>query len=184
MSMLLIARILVGLALLTLGRRLYWLFVAGVGFVTGLALAPRLLPDASDLVIAVAALLLALVGALVALVAQRVLIAVVGFLAGGAIGALLVRAFASRPDDLIIAIAYATAGVLGAIITVILFDWALIALSSLAGATLIAGSLADVMALPPLVALALVLVLAALGALVQARAWPPPTVGAGPGRRA
>jgi hypothetical protein len=182
MSALLIARIAVGLALLVLGRRLYWLFVAGVGFITGLALAPRLLPDASDLVIVVAALLLALVGALVAVVAQRVLIAVVGFLAGGAIGALLVRAFA-RPDDLVMTIAYVVAGVLGAIITILLFDWALIALSSLAGATLIVGSLGEAMGLSPPVALALVLVLAVLGALVQARAWPPPIVGARPGRR-
>ena len=34
----------VGALLLTLGKRLFWLFVAGAGFLAGLQFAPRLLP--------------------------------------------------------------------------------------------------------------------------------------------
>ena len=64
--MLLIGRVLVGLLLLVLGRRLYWLFVAGVGFLYGLKLAPVLMPEQSETVIVIVALVLALVGALVA----------------------------------------------------------------------------------------------------------------------
>ena len=43
--------LLVGLVLLVYGRRLYWLFVAGVGFLAGLELAPRFFPDQSELVV-------------------------------------------------------------------------------------------------------------------------------------
>jgi len=42
--MLPISRILVGLVLLVLGWRLYRVFVAGIGFLAGLELGPRLLP--------------------------------------------------------------------------------------------------------------------------------------------
>jgi hypothetical protein len=42
--LLVLGRILVGVLLLVLGRRLYWLFVAAVGFLYGLELAPRSCP--------------------------------------------------------------------------------------------------------------------------------------------
>ena len=41
--MLLISRLVVGLLLLVLGRRLYWLFVAAIGFVTGPVVAAAVL---------------------------------------------------------------------------------------------------------------------------------------------
>src|SRR5215470_17532196 len=90
--MLMIGRLLVGLVLLLFGRRLYWLFVAGIGFLTGLELAPRLFPDRPEWVILAAALGLALVGTVLAIVAQKVIIGLVGFLAGGGTGVLLLRA--------------------------------------------------------------------------------------------
>ena len=87
--MLLIGRLLVGLLLLVLGRRLYWLFVAGIGFLYGLELAPRLLPEQSEAMIVIVALVLALVGALVAVVATKVVLGMIGFVAGGGIAVLL-----------------------------------------------------------------------------------------------
>src|ERR1700704_2024213 len=57
----------VGLILLFWGRRLYWLFVAGIGFLTGLALAPDLLPGWPDWLILLAALVVAIVGAVIAI---------------------------------------------------------------------------------------------------------------------
>jgi len=132
---------LVGLALLVLGRRLYWVFVAGVGFVTGLTLAPRLLPHASELTIAVVAVALAVAGALVALLAQAVAVGITGFLAGGAIAALLLRNIAHTSDAVAFAV-YVAAGIVGVALSLMLFDSALILLSSLAGAALLAGSAA------------------------------------------
>ena len=78
----------VGLVLLFWGRRLYWLFVAGIGFLTGLALAPDLLPGWPDWLILLAALVVAIVGAVVAILAQRLTIGLIGFVAGGGIGLL------------------------------------------------------------------------------------------------
>ena len=100
--MLLIGRVLVGLLLLVLGRRLYWLFVAGVGFLYGLKLAPLLMPEQSETVIVIVALVLALVGALVAVVATKVVLGVIGFVAGR---------FAEAPTNHVLIKNYAVVGV-------------------------------------------------------------------------
>src|SRR5215471_16650199 len=71
-SMVPFVRIVVGLALLLLGRRLYWLLVAGIGFLTGMELAQWLLPGRPEWVFLVLALGLALVGTLAATVAQLI----------------------------------------------------------------------------------------------------------------
>ena len=166
--MLLVARILVGLLLLGFGRRLYWLFVAGVGFVAGLQLAPRLLPRDSDVLVVVVALGLALVGALVAVVATKVAIAVAGFVAGGGIAALILGNLGVEASALNVGICL-VAGIVGAVLMLAVFDWTLIALSSLAGASLLvlaASSFADV---PRALAGFAVIVLAVIGALFQAR---------------
>src|SRR5437879_752879 len=84
--------LLVGLVLLVYGRRLYWLFVAGIGFLTGLALGPRLLVGQPEWMILLVALVLALIGALLAAVAQKFVVGLIGFLAGGGSGVLLLRA--------------------------------------------------------------------------------------------
>lgn len=167
--MLLIGRLLVGLLLLVLGRRLYWLFVAGIGFLYGLELAPRLLPEQSETAIVIVALVLALVGALVAVVATKVVLGMIGFVAGGGIAVLLLG---NLGIDRVIAVAvYLIAGVIGAVLLLVLFDWTLIVLSSLAGASLIAMSLERLLQVPPIAGTVLVLVLAAIGALIQAGLW-------------
>ena len=164
--MLLIGRVLVGLLLLVLGRRLYWLFVAGVGFLYGLKLAPLLMPEQSETVIVIVALVLALVGALVAVVATKVFLGVIGFVAGGGIAVLLLG---NLGIDRVIAVAvYLIAGVIGAVLLLVLFDWTLIVLSSLAGASLIIMSMERLLPMPPIAGTVLVLALAAVGALIQA----------------
>lgn len=166
--MLVILQALVGLVLLLFGRRLYWMFVAGIGFLTGLALAPRLLPPQPDVVIVLLAVALAVVGAFVAVVAQTVIVAAVGFLAGGGIGVLLVRALAIDGDVVALAV-YAIAGIAGAWLSLVLFGPALIVLSSLAGAGLVAGAAASLLDLPSLATFGLLVGLAVLGVLIQAR---------------
>jgi hypothetical protein len=168
--MLLIGRLLVGLLLLVLGRRLYWLFVAGIGFLYGLELAPRLMPEQSETVIVIVALVLALAGALVAVVATKVVLGMIGFVAGGGIAVLLLGNLGI--DRLIALAVYLIAGVVGAVLLLVLFDWTLIVLSSLAGASLIVMSAERLLHFPPPIAeTVLVLVLAAVGALIQAGLW-------------
>lgn len=168
--MLVMSRIVVGLLLLFLGRRLYWLFVAVVGFLYGLELAPRLLPEQSETMIVVIALGLALVGALVAVVGTKVVLGLTGFVAAGGIAALLVPAL--RIDSGLVATGiYLVAGLIGAMLFLLLFNAALIVLSSLAGSWLIVVSAARLLELSPGAAKVLVIALAAVGILFQSRFW-------------
>jgi hypothetical protein len=160
--------IFVGLVLLVCGRRLYWLFVAGIGFLTGLALAPDLLPGRPEWLILLTALAVAIVGAVVAIVAQRLTIGVIGFVAGGGIGLMLLRALGlggSAPGW----IAYLVAGVIGLALMLALFEWALILLSSLAGANLIVAGVVARFPLPQGIAFVVLIGLVLIGAVVQAQ---------------
>jgi hypothetical protein len=166
--MLVMSRILVGLLLLVLGRRLYWLFVAAIGFLYGLELAPRLLPQQSETVVVIIALGLALVGALVAVVGTKLVLGATGFVAGGGIAMLLLQNL--RIDSGMVATGvYLIAGLIGAVLFLLLFDTALIVLSSLAGSSLIVLSAERLLEVSPIVGTALVIVLAAVGILIQAR---------------
>jgi hypothetical protein len=168
--MLVVSRILVGVLLLVLGRRLYWLFVAVIGFVYGLELAPRLLPHQSETVVVIIALGMALVGALVAVVGTKVVLGITGFVAGGGIAALLLQNL--KIDSGLVATGiYLVAGLIGAVLFLLLFDTALIVLSSLAGACLIVASVERLLGIPPSAGTVLVIVLAAVGILIQSRVW-------------
>jgi hypothetical protein len=178
MTTLAASRLLVGILLLLLGRRLYWLFVAGVGFVTGLELAPRVLPHHSETVIVLVALALAVVGALIAVLATKVVVGLIGFAAGGGIAALLLPSLGIEAGAAQL-IVYVVAGVVGALLLLVLFEWALILLSSVAGATLLGVTVEPLLGVPPRLTSVLIVVLAVVGALVQAR-----IVGTAPDRSA
>jgi hypothetical protein len=175
--MLPIIAILVGLLLLLLGRRLYWLFVAGIGFLTGLELAPRLLPGRPEWVVLVTALGLALVGTVLAILAQKFIIALVGFLAGGGTGVLLLHTLGVESDALTWLV-YLASGVVGLLLVLMLFEWGLVLVSSLAGANLIVGGAVELSRLSQPIALVAMIVVAVIGIIVQA-SW----LGAPPRRR-
>jgi hypothetical protein len=175
--------IIVGLVLLVCGRRLYWLFVAGIGFLTGLALAPDLLPGRPEWLILLAALVAAIVGAVVALVAQRLTIGLIGFVAGGGIGLLFLRGLGIG-GEASGWIAYLIAGIIGLVLMLALFEWALILLSSLAGANLIVAGVVARYPLPQTVALVLLIGLVLIGVVVQARRPGEPPVRRPPAPRA
>ncbi len=165
--MLRVIGILVGLPLLLFGRRLYWLFVAGIGFLTGVELAPRLLPGRPEWVILVAALGLALVGTVLAIVAQKFIIALVGFLAGGGTGVLLLRTLGLE-GEVLTWIVYLASGVVGLVLVLALFEWGLILLSSLAGANMIVAGVENSVALSQGIAFVVMIVVAVIGIVVQA----------------
>ena len=169
-----VAGILVGLVLLGYGRRLYWAFVAGVGFLTGLALGPRLLPGQPEWMMLTVALVLALAGAVLAVVAKKLVIALTGFFAGGGIGLLLLR-HQGITGAVPAWVVYLVAGIVGLLLVRMLFEWALILLSSLAGASLIVAGVEGRVALSQGLALLLVIVVALIGIVLQAglRRQPP-----------
>src|SRR5262245_48941944 len=92
-------RIVAGVLLLILGRQLFWVFVAVVGFVVGMDWAARLLPDAGGLMQVLVAVALGILGAVLASLFYQVAIAVAGFLAGGQLGVELLKVVAPSSDQ-------------------------------------------------------------------------------------
>lgn len=125
----------VGLALLFFGRQLFWLFVAGAGFAFATIVTAELLKGLADWAIVIA-ILAGIIGALLAIVLQRLAIGLGGFLMGGYLAFTLTDQF----DASLVWPAFFIGGILGALLVLVLFDWALIVLSSLTGAVLIVGS--------------------------------------------
>ena len=160
-----IVSILIGLVVLFFGRKLFWLCVAAIGFAAGVELAPHLVQDPSALLSLTIALLLGIIGALLALFLQKIAIAVLGFLAGGKLAGAIAAAFFvhyAQHSTIIFVIG----GVIGAILLLVLFDWALIVVSSLIGAHLIVYQ--STIALPQSGSIILFIGLAVVGILVQA----------------
>lgn len=154
---------LIGAALMLAGRKVFWLFVAGAGFVTGLSLASRLVhsPDWMTLLIGLGVGFLA---ALLAVFVQHFAIVLAGFLAGGYI-AMQFLLLLNLPHGWLPWLAFLPGGLIGAALVNAFLDWALITLSSLAGASLIIQTF-DLQRGPGLLLFAL---LTAAGISTQAR---------------
>ena len=133
-------RILTGLMLIVLGRQIFWLFVAGTGFVTTMEAVGQLTTGWSEWTMVIVALLAGIFGALLALFLQEVAVAVGGFFAGGYIMMALLRMFEVQIPTLtwMLPLIGAVAGLILALLT---FDWALIVLSSLSGASMLAQAI-------------------------------------------
>jgi hypothetical protein len=131
-----IIRIVVGILLLLFGRRLFWLFVGAVGFVSGIEAAALLFPGHPDWTIIMIALLAGIVGSLMAIFIQGLAIGLAGFLAGGycIISVLNVLSPGLGPFAWL---GFLLGGIVGAVLVVMLFHWALIILSSLTGAIMV-----------------------------------------------
>jgi hypothetical protein len=157
-----IASAVIGLVILLFGRKLFWLCVAAVGFAAGVEIAPRLFHEPTALTALTIALVLGFIGALLALFLQKFAIGVAGFLAGGKLALAVAAAFFVQLLNYSI-ITFIVGGVIGAILLLSLFDWALIFLSSIVGAYLILSAIT----LPPAGTAVLFVVLAGIGIFVQ-----------------
>jgi uncharacterized membrane protein YeaQ/YmgE (transglycosylase-associated protein family) len=154
---------LIGAVILFFGRKLFWLCVAAVGFAAGVEIAPHLVQEPSPLLALTVALVLGLIGALLALFLQKIAIAVLGFLTGGKLAGAIAAAFFVQYAEHS-TIIFVIGGIIGAVLLLVLFDWALIVVSSLVGAHLIQSSIV----LPPSGSTIVFIGLAVLGVLVQA----------------
>ncbi len=130
-----ILNILLGAALLLAGRKIFWLFVAGAGFIAGFTIASRLLhgPDWLTLLVGLG---IGLLAALVAVFAQHIAFGLAGFLAGGYIATYFLLLL-NLERGWLPWLAFVLGGITGILLISALLDWALILLSSLAGASLI-----------------------------------------------
>jgi len=132
---------LVGVALLILGRRLFWLFVAGLGFVVALQLATQFMPGgATSTPAMVIALVIGVIGALAARFIQRLAVRLAGFLSGLVLALTVVQWLNVDLGLWTWAVALA-AGLIGMFLAAWAFGGALVLLSSALGAGLIAVNL-------------------------------------------
>lgn len=126
-----------GGVLLALGWKVFWLFVGLVGFAAGLHAAQWVLSPQPFWMLWAAGLICGLIGAILALFFQHLAIAVGGFAAGSTIALHVMLMMGHDPGALIVLLG----GVIGAVTLYLVFDWALIVLSSVVGAMLIIEAL-------------------------------------------
>jgi hypothetical protein len=153
----------IGAVVLLFGRKLFWLCVAAIGFAAGVTLASQIVHEPTALLQLTFALLLGFIGALLALFVQKFAIALVGFLAGGRFAVGLVATFVAQYASHYWLI-FILGGLVGTVLLLMLFDWALIFVSSLVGAHLITSAIA----LPATGEILLFSALVLFGILVQA----------------
>ena len=165
MNLSLLLSVIIGLVVLFFGRKLFWLSVAAIGFAAGFEVAPHFVHQPSPLLAFTFALVLGFIGALLALFLQKVAIGIAGFLAGGRLGTAIAAAFFVQHANYSTAI-FVIGGIIGAILLLALFDWALIVLSSVVGAYLIESAVV----LPQTGTAILFIVIAAVGIVIQAMA--------------
>ncbi len=127
-------RVLLGFTVLLAGRNIFWLFIAAIGFLFGTELAQSLLTDRPMWMTLVAGIGMGLVGAVLAIVYERVAFGLAGFYAA----VFLVIAYADKLGfaDMPAVTPY-VAGIIGALLAVLLTDWTIIVLSALTGAAVI-----------------------------------------------
>jgi len=157
-----IANVLVGIALLTTGRRLFWVFVGAAGFLLASSLASEFLSSQPEWVALVVALAAGLIGVVLAIFAQRFAVGAAGFVLGSYALASLLFALGLEGAGWMW-LALLGGGIIGAVLSLVVLDFALIFLSSVVGAKLIVQTIH----FNPLVSFALFAVLFGVGVAVQ-----------------
>jgi len=154
--------LLIGAALLFAGRRMFWLFVGGVGFIGGMVLAGEYFRNEDEWLVLAVALCIGLVGAFLSIFLQKIAVRAAGLLAGAYVLFMLATELGYQSNAWIAAI---VGGLLGFFLVAVLFDWSLVVLSALTGAMLISQAIPYT----PTVRVVIFVILFAAGVTVQAR---------------
>ena len=157
----------IGLIFLTSGRRLFWLFTACIGFIIGFEHGGTLTGIQNQWGILIVAFFSGILGALLAVFLQGVAVCIAGFLVGGfaAVNLLQLLGYYSYQYHWL---SFILGGVIGLILMIMIFDYALIFLSSIAGAFMIV----HIFQLTSPGKSIVFLILAMAGAVFQARVHP------------
>ncbi len=129
-----------GVLLLFFGRKALWLFVAVVGFLAGMRFAPQILSGQSQSVILTVSIIAGLLGALLAVLLQKLAVGLAGMVAGGYIMYYLLQSNLVNAGQYQWMLILAGA-LIGALLAGSLFDWAMLFLTSACGAVLIVEGL-------------------------------------------
>jgi hypothetical protein len=163
-------RLIFGALLVFFGHRLFWLLAAIAGFLFGIQLAGSLGFNWPHWMQILLALALGLGMALLAVLSIRIAGMVVGFLIGWVLVVEIMSALGVQAGTLNLILA-ALGGVIGAILTLAVFDYAVIILSALAGASTVVSALVALTGVGPGNPLLLIVgvVLAIVGIVFQWR---------------
>jgi hypothetical protein len=153
----------VGLLLLLLGRKIFWLFVGLAGFLCGFQGVQIFFPDQAALGF-VFGLLVGVVGVFVAVFFQRISFAMGGFFAGGYLSLVFCSHLGIEEPSKVV---FFIVGLIAAIVAFMWMDWAIILLSAFAGAGAIVVNMA---LLSPPWSFLVFLLLVLIGCVVQGRA--------------
>lgn len=154
--------VIAGVVLLLAGRKLFWLFVGLIGAYVGFEGARLFMADQPQWLVFLVAVAAGLIGAIVAMLFERVAFALAGFYAGAYLALLAAERFVPGVFG---TWAFIVGGALGAIGAALIMDWAIIVLSSMVGAALVVSSLG----LGDLGSLLVYAGLVAIGIVVQAK---------------
>jgi len=124
-----------GVLLLLAGRKLFWLAVGIMGFLTGAYFAQEMLAPGNEWVVLAIAIGLGVLGAVFAVAFQWVGVLLMGFWGGGY---LLMSLFPFMGDTgLSPSVLFIIGGIIGALVIAMTFDLSLMVITSLVGASLI-----------------------------------------------
>ena len=157
-----LGRILIGAIVLLFGRKLFWLLIALMGFLLGYELATVVFDDMATWAAVLLGVGVGALGALVAIIFQRMAFALAGFYAGGFMAMRLAAEFQQAEHATVY---FVIGGILGAIIAAVLMDRAIILLSSIVGA----GAIVQGAHLEPAISLLVFIVLVIVGLVIQSR---------------
>lgn len=144
------AQVIAGLLILFFGRRLFWVFVGVIGFFCGLQFGLAVFNGAADWLIFLLSLLIGAVCAGLAILLQRVSVAIAGGFAGGML-ALWIAQPVGLHSESGQWVAFIAGALLAAVMLTVLFDPILIILSVVIGALKITQALPIDDMLQPLV---------------------------------
>ena len=159
--------LIIGLFLLFAGRRLFWLFMACIGFASGYYYAQHIWAIHSPVPLLILSVVVGAVGAIIVIFFQKAAIVVAGFACGGYITLVFFDQFVGTPAHMAWLL-YVIGGIIGAIVMWVVFDWALIILSALAGA----GLVVQTIPFKPKVEIILFFLLFIGGVVFQAKTMP------------
>jgi hypothetical protein len=125
-----------GILLVVAGRKLYWLFVAIVGFVAGFTLANRFIETDADWVKWLVGIGVGILGGILAVGLQKIAVAIAGFIAGGYGLVYFLETVGVMMEDTRW-LFFVVGGIIGAVLVLAIFEFALIILSSVVGSSMI-----------------------------------------------
>jgi hypothetical protein len=151
-----------GAILLLVGRRLFWLLIATLGFLLAFTLVERLAPESPEPLHWVLAIVAGLVGAMLAIFAQKLAVGAAGMLFGGYATLWFLEYYRVDLGNWEW-VALVAGGVIAAVLALLVLETALVVLSSILGAGMVVGAAR----LDDLPAVVLFAVLVIVGVAVQ-----------------